>query len=1021
MKDITRRRFLIGGSIVGGAVVGVANVAASMFGPMANGLVGAGATEVTPAAGTEGWDTTYVPAATASLADAKAASDVVSEQACDEGIVLLANDGVLPLGEGASVSPYGYGYLNPVYSGTGAAASTDDTQVTPEAGLAAHLSVNPAVPDAMKAAEATFPDAAAGAPALGSGQSGMGGTTDSVEAEKIYSYDTSVYEGLDVADSTAVVFIARNGSEGLDKRMAGYDDGTPHYLALTEGEKAMLAAAKKSCKAVVVVLNTANPVEVGPLTSGDTAADAIVWMGTAGTRGFSSLGKVLSGAVNPSGRLTDTWTLDFTADPAYQNFGDFKFSDLEYKGSPLSFVEYQEGVYLGYRYYETAAAVDPGFDYDAAVAFPFGHGLSYTSFDQQVTNFRADTDRVSMTVRVTNTGSVEGKEVVQAYYTSPYTDYDRTAGVEKPATNLVAFAKTDLLAPGASQDVDLAWVVDDMASWDTSHQNSDGTTGAWLLEAGDYAIDLRSDAHTVLASQVATVDEDHWFEGADPVSRDRAAQCALDGRGEATDDPKRAAGLHAAHNEFDALNAYMADPSVTNLSRADWAGTQPVAPEGRTKAAPQAAKDERAWFEGYDPTTDSYLGNVEGSKVFATEAPASGAANGLTLAGLRGVPFDDPQWDELLDQIDWDAEKDDITNLIYMANYQTSGLRSIAKPATKDRDGAMGWGGVGASGASSWASVNLLASSWNCDLMRAMGEAIGEESLHLGFSGWYAPAVNIHRCPFGGRVYEYYSEDALLSGKLAAAAISGAGDMGVFSYLKHFALNDQETNRGENLTTWAGEQAVREIYLRPFQIALEEARSTVRYLDAQGAMQEKVICSGTGVMASQSGFGGVTGACHYQLLTGVLRDEWGFDGAVVSDLSVASATGHDLALRAGCDLWLAGFIDKGSDYDSPTAKGVMRQAVHRVCYMVANSNAMNGIAPGAAVSTGTATWRGAVNGGSAGIVGLLALGWGLYVHRRHTKPDTSFEDRKARKAAKKQAKRDRRSARRASRKAKHEA
>ena len=1017
MKDITRRRFLIGGSIVGGALAGVATGAANMLSPLADGILGAGDTKADAPAGTEGWDTTYVPAATGSLEEAKQASDAVSEQLCDEGIVLLKNNGALPLAQGTAVTPYGYGYLNPAYSGTGAAAANDSTQVTPEAGLTPFFSINTAMTDAMGKAEAASPDAAAGTPALGSGQSGMGGTTNSVEADKIYEFDSSVYQGVDASGTTAVVFICRNGSEGLDKRTEAYDDGTPHYLALTEAEKAMLASAKSSCDAMVVVLNTANPIEVGELVSGECEADAILWMGTAGTRGFASLGKILAGQVNPSGRLTDTWALDLFSDPTYQNFGDYRYTNISNGTNPMGFVEYEEGVYLGYRYYETAAAEDPNFDYDATVAYPFGHGLSYTTFDQQVRGFTSDDDRVTMTVKVTNTGDVAGKEVVQAYFSAPYTDYDRQEGVEKPAANLVAFAKTDLLQPGQSAQVELTFPLDDMASYDDHHANADGTTGAWMLEEGDYSVSLRANAHTVLDSMPVTVGATTWFEGTNPTSRDRAGQAQLDQDGNPTSEPKSAEGFVAAHNEFPTLVSYMDDPSVTKLSRADWQGTQPTMPEGRQKEAPQVAVDEREWMTSFDPTTDSLLGNVQGSEVYADGMPASGADNGLTLATLRGVPYDDERWNSLLDQVDWDAEKSDVQELLFMSNYHTRVIKSVGKPATKDRDGAMGWGGTQSAGASSWASANLLASTWNCDLMRQMGRAIGEESLHFGFTGWYAPAVNTHRSAFGGRVYEYFSEDGLLAGKLAAAQIGGAGDKGVISYLKHFALNEQETNRAGNLATWATEQTVREIYLRPFQIALQDARSDVRYLDESGAAQQRTICTGTGVMAAQSNVGCVTGCAHHGLLTSVLRDEWGFDGAVVSDLSVAGSTEHDLILRAGCDMWLAGFIGSASDYDSATARTVMRESLHRICYAVANSNAMNGIAPGAKVSQGTAGWKAGVTAGTVAVVGALAAGWVFYARKRRNNPDTSFEDKKARKAAKKQARRDKK----AQRKGKHAA
>ncbi|MBT1163017.1 glycoside hydrolase family 3 C-terminal domain-containing protein [Bifidobacterium felsineum] len=980
-------------------VIAVAlSVAGNMFSSVLDSYLGGGTLQVNRAEGTDSWDATYNAKETGSLAEAKAASDKVSEQVADEGIVLLKNNGVLPLAEKSTITPFGYGYLNPVYSGTGAAATTDKDMVTIKQGLAAHFKINATAAKAMKNAEATAPDAAEGTPALDADKNSLQAIMDKGESARIYEYDPSIYQSItDTDGTTGIVFIRRNGSEGIDKRTYAYDDGTPHYLALTTNEKNTIRAAKEHCGKVVVVLNAANPMEVSPLMSGDLEADAIVWMGTAGSRGFASLGKILSGAVNPSGRLTDIYATDFTKDPTYANFGDYRYTNAKFEDNQLlgdvipgagfgtidrPYVEYEEGVYVGYRYYETADVEDPQFMYGeldgkggvataGSVAYPFGYGLSYTTFEQRLDSVKEQNGDIEAQVTVTNTGQNAGKDVVQLYYTAPYTDYDRVNKVEKSATVLGAFDKTDELQPGESATLKLRFHVDDMASYDYHHANDNGTTGAYVLEAGNYAIELKNNSHDVIDSRTVTVDKTQWFTDDNPTTADKKAQSVMQDDGTITDEPESGKYV-AASNEFATMNTYMDDASVTQLSRSDWVGTFPTAPKERKGEAPQVALDEFEWWNSYDPQTDSKLGNVEGSEVYAAEQPTSNADNGLSLIDLRGLAYNDPKWDQLLDQIDWAGDKSDIQSLLYMAAYQTKDVLSIGKPSTVDKDGAMGWS---IDGASSWAGANVMAATWNVDLLRQVGECLGEEALQAGLNGWYAPAVNTHRSPFSGRVYEYYSEDGLLAGKLAAAAIGGIGDKGVFSYLKHFALNDQESYRSEGLATWANEQAVRELYLKPFQIATQEARSTEKYLDSHGKMQTKTVRSATAMMSAQNFIGGVMGFAHRGLLTNVLRGEWNFHGAVVTDLFMSkSKTERDMIIRAGTDMYMIqapGYY--ASDYDSATARTVMRNAIHNIAYMTANSNAMNGITPGSTLRITMSPWKKALIAIDVAIALIVAL------------------------------------------------
>ena len=1017
-KQLTRRGF-IGGSVATVGLLGVtvaANAAANVFGSVIDSKLGRGQMEVTKIAGTEDWDSQYYKPEFSSIAEAKAASDKVSEQMTDEGIVLLKNDGVLPLAAGSEVTPFGWAYSNAAYSGSGAASSSDDTMITCDAAISGKFQVNRAALDLTSGAEAVYPDAAEGTDPLDFDTNSLQAQMDAGESAKIYEFDPSVYSGLTGAGGCALVVIKRCGSEGIDKRYEAYDDGTPHYLALSKNEKETIRAAKAACGSVVVVLNTANPIELTPIMAGELEANAIVWVGTAGSRGFSSLAKVLAGEVNPSGRLTDIYAADFTADPTYKNFGRFTYTNSTAGVPDLSgvltgggigskemarpFVEYQEGVYVGYRYYETAALCDPSFTYGqldgkgavatpGAVAYPFGYGLSYTTFDQVIESFDGSGDTISMTVRVANSGTMAGKEVVQAYFSAPYTDFDCADAIEKPACVLAAFAKTGSIEPGASETVTLSFAREDMASYDYRRENADGSVGCYVLEAGDYEVSLRANSHDVIDSRSVSVATDIFFDEKNPRASEVDGQSVHDEKGNLTGVTFDGSPVKAASNQFETLNAYMQTPGVTNLSRKDWAGTQPTGYADRTKEAPDLALSEFDWFDNFDPTSDPKLGNVEGSLAYAAEAPAERAANGISLIDLRGVEYDDERWGLLLDQLDWTGEQDNITTLLFAAAYQTKEVGSVGKPATTDADGAMGWS---LDGASNWAAANVQAATWNEELMHRMGTCIGEEALQLGLTGWYAPAVNIHRSPFAGRVYEYFSEDPLLSGKIAAGAISGAADKGCISYLKHYALNDQETDRANYLATWATEQAAREVYLKAFEVAIKDAKTSVRYIsDDKGTISERVVRAATGLMSAQNSIGGVQGFCHYGAQAGVLRGEWGFSGAVVTDLYMGSPDkDRDLMLRAGGNMYMSMMGAQYVDYDSPSARVAMRNALHGILYATANSNAMNGIVPGSSVSYKMSPWRVGLTAGSAvAVAGAAAIVGRMVWKRRRGEADDS--------------------------------
>ena len=912
MKTFTRREAL---ALAGSA--GLALAAAGCDGAQ----VGEGAAEgrasvesIEPLDGTDGWDTAYYVPTCASSEEARAASEMVAERIEEGGIVLLKNDGALPLAAGTRVSLAGRGAVDPVYGGTGAALIDLSNPVTLRAAAEeSGLVVNGTLFDWALSAAPAYPRAVVGA-------------LDKPETVSHYlgeipweAYPADVRASL--AGTVGIVVISRPSGEGADLSqdlLASLESGVSetfvpnaeteryvpgqHQLELCAEELDLLASVRAACEHMVVLLNVATTMEVGPLVEpgGPCEADAILEIGFPGSVGMRAVARVLTGEVNPSGRTCDLWATDLSATPSFANFGDHTYPDVtDYYtsiGSGAHFVEYEEGIYVGYRYYETAAAEAeagnyPGFDYDAAVTFPFGYGLSYTTFERALDDASLEGDEVRVTARVTNVGDVPGRDVVQVYGTAP-----ATPGVEKSAAVLLAFAKTDELAPGESQALELSFAVRDLASWSSDR-------GAWVLDAGTYEASLRTDSHTVVAS---------W-----PFDLDEAVY--------ETDSTTGA----PVGNRFDDVTSYM-EAYCTPLSRADFAGTFPAPAEDRTAASVGIHLEEYDALAAQDP---------------ADEMPPTREKNGVSLIDLRGLPMDDPLWEKLLDQLHPNAMNKVLNN----STYGTTSIPSVGKPEVREGDGPAGIAVyVSDAGHCGFPSEYLVAQAWDAPLVREMGEAVGEELLVAGISGWCAPAMNCHRSPFGGRDFEYYSEDPLLAGTLAAAAVEGAFTRGVYAQMKHFALNDQDTNRCAHLLTWATEQAIREIYCRPFEIAVKTARGSVPYLDpATGERREREVSAAKAVMSSYNYVGSTWAGGNHALCTELLRDEWGFDGYVVSDWSLYDYTDKNQAFYAGTDVNFTSTVTTGEMTDSTSASAVlaMRRAMHRYLYVIANSNAMNGEAP----------------------------------------------------------------------------
>ncbi|WP_099467119.1 glycoside hydrolase family 3 N-terminal domain-containing protein [Konateibacter massiliensis] len=952
-----------------------------------NTYLGAGETITVNPDGTEEWDTDYYEQLYANSTDSTAAAYEVAASVMEEGSVLLKNNGILPLEKGSTITPFGRGYLDPIYGQltSGGSAKWVVDPITPEEALATEYNINNAAVELMNAAKDPEPlMEAEGTSAAGVAGSMLGGNS------YIYEYAPSVYEGLDdVSGTTGIVMISRTGQEGSDKKYDAYEDGTPHYLALTENEKAAIRTAKESCGSVIVVLVSSAVLELSELMSGDLEADAILWLGHPGEQGFGVLAGLLDGDINPSGRTVDIYPSDLTADPSYQNIGSFEYDNVTLNSSSLTdggeipgyYTEYQEDMYIGYRYYETADFMDENFIYgeldgngafssEGAVCYPFGYGLSYTTFSQEIVSYEDSDENIVVGVQVTNTGDTyTGKCVVQLYYNAPYTQFDIDNQIEKPVANLIAFDKTDELAPGETQTMTLSFTKEDMASYCYTHDNGNGTLGCYVLEEGDYEISLRNNSHDVIDTKITNLPETFWYDGSDEAhirQTDKDAQSELDEEGNPVEVTGEGSYV-AATNEFQTSSNYM-NSETQILTRANWTGTFPQTIANRTKTLGEDYVALVGDYLNFDIETDKAFGNVEGSAVYAEEQPVSGQENGLTLSSMRGRDYADPLWEDYLDQIDWNADKDQIILNFAGAAYTLGQIESLGIKSTIQEDGANGLkvqgsdNGYDMSKSSSFPFAPVIAATWNTELLYQVGAAFGQEALTNGITGWYCPAINLHRSQFSGRVFEYYSEDPILSGKLAAACVSGAGDQGMVCYIKHFALNDTETNRSALCSTWATEQAMRELYLKTFEVAIKEARMTIKYTaDEDGNTATKVIRAATGVMPAQNGVGETLGTVNANLIQNVLRGEWGFEGMLISDYWVWGDNSlRDLAVRTGCDTYLCMYMPmlwSLNDYDSATARTAMRTAIHNVSYALANSNATQNAAPGTTYYTTMATWQ----------------------------------------------------------------
>ena len=894
-----------------------------------------------------GGESTYV-ADYETKEEAAEAGRELSKLMVEEGIVMLKNNNAMPFPSGAKVSVFGKNSVNLSYGGSGSGGKSHVNNKTIFDSLtAAGFQYNPDLKNFYE----------------NNGLSGEGRSHNpSIENDGISTLLTgetpqSLYTN-DIKDSyedykdAAIIVITRIGGEGWDlpRSMAdGYGvNSTAHYLQLDVNERDLLkAVANAGFTRIVVVLNSNNPMELGFLDDPshyayDSRINGCLWIGTPGDTGILSLGKILSGESSPSGRLVDTYSRSFSSDPTYVNFGNNTLlggqivpvergNYYSLNGSTTShnytFVDYEEGIYVGYKYFETRGATDPSW-YNSNVVFPFGYGLSYATFTQELLNTPQGSTiqkdgTIDFRVRVKNTSTVyAGKEVIQIYVTAPYTN----GGIEKSFVTLAGFAKTDLLQPGQTQTVDIKINPYDFASYDAVSQQS------FVLETGTYQIKLQSNAHQMIDSFTMNVASPgiSWKNGA----------------------------------KTDVMNRFsdIDDQLGTILSRSNWTATYPTprtADEIILDSATKTALDSRQSGNPISVQDEDY--------------PTFGKSGDLKYYDLFGKSYDDPLWDSLLDQL----TTDEMIRLITDGQFKSLDIPSIKLPETIHADGPFGF--VNFMGINDpydfaacayYPSQVVLASTWNIELAEAFGVSIGNESLignekgdSIPYSGWYAPGVNIHRSPFGGRVGEYYSEDSFLSGKMAANQTKGASSKGLIVIVKHLAVNEQETDRN-GIATWLTEQALREIYLKPFEMTFKEGGTRA-------------------TMSSFNRIGTKWGGGDYRLLTEVLRNEWGFEGFIVSDFNNNNAYANaEQMVYAGGDLHLFTVNSKwwSPDTSSATDMTVLRTATKNILFAVANSNITNADVVGYRLPV----WQEMMIAADV-VIFLSYMGWGALVIYRMQK------------------------------------
>lgn len=851
-------------------------------------------------------------------AEAFANAQEVNLKLAEEGFVMLKNENAaLPMNKGARISVFSKNSVNLSYGGSGSGGfDTSNNKNLYESLNDAGFVTNPTLKNFYESSQ-SGPVRTANSSDLDNGDNQKIATAETPQNK----YTDAVRNSYADYSDAALVVITRIGGEGFDlPRYQGDSEGAvspdSHYLELDQNEIDLLTAVTDGTfKRVVVVFNTPSSFEATFLKDSAYAAfadkiDAAVWIGFTGSNGITALGEILNGDVNPSGRLVDTWAADFTKNPSFVNFGTGCLPDTtdKYDGGMYYSVDYEEGIYVGYRYYETRGETDGENWYNANVVYPFGYGLSYTTFDWTVGDASASEIELGTTitvpVTVKNTGSVAGKDVVQLYASAPYT----LGGIEKAHKVLVGFAKTKLLQPGESETVTVSFDPYSAASYDYRDANSNGFSG-YELETGEYTLYVSRNAH----------------ESEKAIALNLAADVQI-----GTDPTTDSEVVNRYTDSEDFLDSdWQLD---TMLSRADWEGTWPTPQTAQQHAGTDRLYEEIRSEEHNNPTdfdSEEYPWFGEEPTLTLRDLLPSAEAEGYEPV----VSYDDERWEELM----MGCDEEEMIALINNGAYHTLAMESVGLPATIHGDGPSGFtcfmSKEQVNGTCQYVSEPVMASTWNINLMNELGEAIGEEGT-IGdkttgqpYSSIYAPGVNIHRSPFGGRCSEYFSEDPFISGMMGAAEVQGIQSRGVLPTVKHFVANEQETHRsiGGDLS-WLSEQALREIYLKPFEytVKLGETR---------------------GIMTSFNRIGTRWTGGDYRLLTEILRNEWGFNGLVICDFNtIPQYMIPRMMFYAGGSLDLATQQSAmWTDCDTSDAGDaiVLMRAVKDVMYALVNSNAMN--------------------------------------------------------------------------------
>lgn len=859
----------------------------------------------------------------------KAYAEKVNEEIASEGIALLKNeDNALPLASDAKVTLLG--------------ANLNITEALTEQGMDVLDSTVDAVSSGLT--EDGFKDAA--------------------------SYASN--------SDAAIVTIYRQYGEGNDAKTVAAD-GIRTELSLSEAELNLLEKACESFDKVIVLVASCNVMETSWLTAGDHYQDpyyntdkvydfsnikGAFWVSTnIGENGAPALADLLDGTINPSGHLTDTWISNFAYDPTYVNYGDFTYTNGDlgqngYQGNPstpaegytkTTFVEYEEGIYSGYRYYETAAYEAAngnydGYDYNTVVTYPFGYGLSYTTFDMEYDGtpvYNEADNTFEFHVKVTNTGDTAGKEVVQIYVNAPYTQ----GGIEKAHVVLAGFAKTGTIEPGASETVNVSVDRDYICSYDYKNAK------CYVLEEGDYNFILSENAHSWADTDLTDSGKVWTYTNGATIIYD--------------ENNKRASDDVAAVNQLDDVTnwkftdeAQQGTGYAVNFSRSNFAATFPTAPTGDDYVAQDRVLQDRKKFDTEE--VDTYVDDI----VITDSTMTS-----YTLADMRGVDYDDEKWNQYIEQF----SEDKLIEMFSNGNWQEVEDTDNGVPRSVDLDGPAGLTAqaLGTDECQSYQNNILIGGTWSTDMAAKMGTAIANEMMAYGWTGWYGPAMNIHRSPFCGRNTEYYAEDAILSGKLGSAEVSSCAEGGVICFNKHFAVNNQEVNRQGNICTWVNEQAVREVYLRAWEIYVKESTMTVQYYDTDEngnqVLTSKEMPAANGVMTSYNLIGATWTAACEELTVNILRDEWGFTGTSLTD-AINNATEYmdpTAALYSGATDLCLSQVQLG-DTDNDLALLNLQKAAKNVLYNKANSNILqiSGLLPGAEISYGLAPWQ----------IGLI-VGW----------------------------------------------